>query len=179
VVTLGVWLGVPSGSQRPVISFGDTNAGFKLEFNQDASSAEPVAGWDVQRSLTFPYAWEAKGYAMAEDVVTQNVTVKIYFPPTNQMEFFRWRKIVPEPTPTNGVWTGKVLLAWEHVGGTDIIGYNVYYGTKSRTYSGFKPTTGTTTTLTNLAQGVTYYFAVTSKNAAGLESAYSSEVQYP
>jgi fibronectin type 3 domain-containing protein len=59
------------------------------------------------------------------------------------------------------------------------MGYRVYYGTSSRSYqqalgSGVFAG-GKEAVLMNLAQGATYYFAVTAIDAAGQESGYSAE----
>lgn len=63
---------------------------------------------------------------------------------------------------------------------TNLAGYNVYYGTSPRSQSGGYPNKinagdVTSYTVQGLAPG-TYYFAVTAYNAAGVESAYSTEV---
>ncbi len=101
-----------------------------------------------------------------------------------------------------------VTLAWDANCDTSVIGYNMYYGGPSgniRTninsayvdgcgtnrpaatnlyygnYTNFVPVIGrtnTTTTVTNLIPGHQYYFAVTSRNAVGLESDFSNEVGY-
>jgi hypothetical protein len=72
---------------------------------------------------------------------------------------------------------GQIKLAWDRPE-TDasVIGYKVYYGTASRTYTvRIKVGNVTTYTVQRLAQGVTYYFAVTAYNRFG-ESSYSNEV---
>ena len=74
--------------------------------------------------------------------------------------------------------SNSVQLGWDASPDTSVTGYNLYYGTSSRTYAGYKPVSTTSTSLTNLTPGTTYYFAVTAKNGAGLESSYSSEVTY-
>lgn len=71
-------------------------------------------------------------------------------------------------------------LTWDAVADSDLAGYRVYYGTTSGVYdqprgSGFS-TTSPTYVVTKLKPGTTYYFAVTSYDAAGNESAFSSEV---
>ena len=73
----------------------------------------------------------------------------------------------------------SVILAWKASDDTNVISYNAYYGTASRVYSQVVPTgKATAVTISGLAAGVTYYFAVTAVNAAGLESLPSSEVSY-
>jgi len=74
------------------------------------------------------------------------------------------------------VMAGDVTLQWDPNPETDVVGYKVYYGTSSRTYSSPVPLgLQTTYTVAGLASG-TYYFAVTAFNASGLESAFSNEV---
>lgn len=74
-------------------------------------------------------------------------------------------------------WAQSVTLEWDANTETDLAGYKVYFGTASRTY-GTPITLGkvTTYTVTGLTPGVTYYFAVTAYNTAGLESGFSNEV---
>jgi len=76
-------------------------------------------------------------------------------------------------------------LSWtaptENVDGTaltDLAGYTVHWGTGSRSYSQTAELNGANSTqyqVNDLASG-TWYFAVTARNAAGAESAYSGEV---
>jgi fibronectin type 3 domain-containing protein len=60
-----------------------------------------------------------------------------------------------------------------------VSGYRVYYGTASRSYGqalgGGIFTKTPSYTVSNLASGATYYFAVTAVDAAGVESEYSTE----
>ncbi|MEW6053688.1 MAG: fibronectin type III domain-containing protein [Nitrospirota bacterium] len=60
---------------------------------------------------------------------------------------------------------------------TNLAGYRVHYGTASRSYAQ-KIDAGnvTTHTVTNLAEGTTYYFAVTAYNVSGQESKLSNEI---
>jgi hypothetical protein len=76
--------------------------------------------------------------------------------------------------------SASVNLAWDPSVATDLAGYFVYCGTTSGVYTVTlsTPTTVTTSTVPNLVAGQTYYFAVTSSNIAGLQSAYSSELSY-
>lgn len=60
-------------------------------------------------------------------------------------------------------------------------GYRVYYGTASNSYqqakgSGINAGSSTAYTVTALTVGKQYYFAVTSVDSSGNESAYSTEV---
>ncbi len=78
-----------------------------------------------------------------------------------------------------GVHAAQVTLAWDANTDSDLQAYKVYNGTASRTYS-FNTNVGksTTCTISELAAGTTYYFAVTALDTAGNESGYSSEVSY-
>lgn len=86
-------------------------------------------------------------------------------------------------------WAADAPLSWNspttNTDGTpltDLAGYKVYYGTTSSAYTQMvnvemtsTPTTPTYT-VTNLAAGSTYYFAVTAYDSSGNESRFSNEV---
>lgn len=73
----------------------------------------------------------------------------------------------------------NMALAWDPSPDSGVIGYNIHYGTATGSYSN-KIDVGnvTTTVISNLNCGVTYYFAATAFNAQGLESDYSNELQF-
>ncbi len=77
------------------------------------------------------------------------------------------------------VQAASVNLAWNKSVDPVVTGYNLYYGRVSGTYTN-KVSTGlaTSAVTSGLFVGVTYYFAATTHNAAGVESSYSSEVAY-
>jgi len=70
---------------------------------------------------------------------------------------------------------GPVTLVWDPNPETDVNGYRVYHGKASRVYDHVADVTDTTATIDPGEPGV-YYFAVTARNTAGLESDYSNEV---
>ena len=73
----------------------------------------------------------------------------------------------------------KVTLIWQASPGSDIAGYNLYYGLASGQYgTKITVTNGTSATISGLAEGVTYFFVVTAFNTAGLESPPSNELAY-
>lgn len=73
----------------------------------------------------------------------------------------------------------SVALAWDRNSAPGIIGYRLYAGTKSGVYTQtLELGTNTSTLLSNLADGTTYFFAVTDYNAAGVESMDSNEISY-
>lgn len=72
-------------------------------------------------------------------------------------------------------------LAWSSPGDARVVGYRVYYGTNSGTYSqafgqGVDAGSSEGITLTGLSAGTRYYFAVTAYDGAANESGYSAEV---
>jgi hypothetical protein len=73
----------------------------------------------------------------------------------------------------------SVSLGWSPSSDTNVVGYNVYYGTTSGQYTG-KVTVGNVSAVTvpNLTAGTTYYFAATDFDANGNESAFSSEATF-
>jgi hypothetical protein len=73
----------------------------------------------------------------------------------------------------------NVGLAWDPTLDPTIAGYRLYEGTSSGVYTQEIEVGNTTATLvSNLADGQTYFFAVTAYNAAGAESSPSNEVSY-
>jgi hypothetical protein len=73
----------------------------------------------------------------------------------------------------------SVDLAWDPNPETDIVGYNLCYGTSSGNYTTTLPNgTSNSASVSGLIEGKTYYFAVKAVNAAGYESAPSAEVVY-
>lgn len=73
----------------------------------------------------------------------------------------------------------SLTLAWNASPSPDIAGYQVYYGTASGNYTN-SLTVGnvTTATVSGLAAGVTYYFAVSATTAIGLASTLSNPASY-
>ena len=81
----------------------------------------------------------------------------------------------PAPAPAPA---GTAALTWTAPTGA-VTGYRVYFGTTSRSYSqafgSGNYVTTTSSTLSGLPSGYTYYFSVTAIDATGVESAYSNE----
>ena len=76
-------------------------------------------------------------------------------------------------------FAASVNLAWNPNAETDLIGYRLYWGTAPRRYDHFMDAGLVTQgTVPDLAERVTYYFAATARNSAGLESVPSAEVSY-
>lgn len=75
------------------------------------------------------------------------------------------------------VVAAELKLAWDPSESSGVTGYKVYYGTQSGNYSGSVDAGNqTSTTLTGLADGQTYYIATTAYDSAGAESDFSNEV---
>jgi hypothetical protein len=71
------------------------------------------------------------------------------------------------------------MLAWQPSTDTNVVGYNVYFGGASETYTNkFSAGDTMSAVVSNLMQGATYYFAVTAYDSTGLESPFSSETSY-
>lgn len=88
-----------------------------------------------------------------------------------------WLSILAFLFSTN-VFAGQVNLAWNASTSTSTVsGYKVYYGTASGNYaSNVNVGNATTSTVSNLTDGSTYYFAVKAYDNAGNESGFSNEV---
>jgi Fibronectin type III domain len=79
--------------------------------------------------------------------------------------------------PSEGVTTLTVM--WNKSTDTNVQGYKLYYGTTSQQYTNSIVAGNVTNALAaGITPGVTYYFAVTSYDAAGWESSYSPEISY-
>ncbi len=77
--------------------------------------------------------------------------------------------------PAANGFAGEATLSWLPNTEPDLAGYYIHYGTTSRNYSS-KTDIGKQTTYTISGLGLgTYYFAVTARDAAGNESAFSAE----
>jgi hypothetical protein len=74
----------------------------------------------------------------------------------------------------------NLTFQWDPSPEPDVVLYRLYLGTSSRAYTQNiqvgVPTTSATAP--NLSDGQHYYFAVTAVNSAGVESGYSSEIDY-
>lgn len=71
----------------------------------------------------------------------------------------------------------SVSLMWDQNGEADLAGYKVHVGTLSRTYAQSIDVGHVTTfTVSNLADGETYFFAVTAYDIMANESSFSNEV---
>ena len=71
-----------------------------------------------------------------------------------------------------------VTLRWDPAPGSNIAGYRLYYGTRSGVYTQHLDLGNTTTSLvSNLREGQTYFFAVSAYTTKG-ESVPSHEVSY-
>ncbi|MEK6598397.1 MAG: Ig-like domain-containing protein, partial [Gemmatimonadota bacterium] len=72
-----------------------------------------------------------------------------------------------------------MTLTWNPSADSNVTGYRIYYGVASRTYTNIVDVGGATSvTISNLVEGVTYYFAATAYNVLGMESDYSGEISY-
>ena len=73
----------------------------------------------------------------------------------------------------------SVTLTWNPSIATNVAGYKIYAGTTSHAYATTNVTgTATNTTISGLVEGKAYYFAATTYDSAGNESAFSSEASY-
>jgi hypothetical protein len=73
----------------------------------------------------------------------------------------------------------SVTLAWNASPSTDVANYDVYYGPASGNYTNsILVGNMTSSTISGLAAGVTYYFAVTTYDTNGQESTFSNEINY-
>jgi hypothetical protein len=109
-------------------------------------------------------------------------------------EFYFFREGMPNVTGVNLTTTindavqqgGKAGLVWQAVtvpSGEQLDKYSIYYGTRSGSYeqsisAAQLGTVSNPAIVSNLTNGVKYYFAVTAKYKSGAESIYSNEVNF-
>ncbi len=75
--------------------------------------------------------------------------------------------------------TSNVTLSWVANTEPDIAGYRLHYGTTAGSYDHhLEAGNATTAVLSDLADGTTYFIALTAYNAAGIESQPSNEISY-
>jgi len=73
----------------------------------------------------------------------------------------------------------SLSLAWDRSADPSVSGYRLYCGTHSRVYTQtIEIGNATTTLISNLVEGATYFFAVSAYRPASLESSLSNEVSY-
>jgi hypothetical protein len=73
----------------------------------------------------------------------------------------------------------NVIMSWDPSPDLTVASYNVYYGSASRSYTNvISAGPFTSTIISGLSVGTTYYFAVTAVDILGQESDYSNEVSY-
>lgn len=74
-------------------------------------------------------------------------------------------------------YAAQVTLSWDTVNEPDVAGYKLHYGEVAGIYTNSIDTGKTTSsTLFDLVEGKTYYFAATSYDSNGNQSGYSNEV---
>lgn len=73
-----------------------------------------------------------------------------------------------------------VTFEWDHSPDPTVVGYRLYWGRSPGVYDSSVMVAKTNAvTVANPAPGVTNFYTVTARNAAGIESLPSNEVQYP
>jgi hypothetical protein len=114
------------------------------------------------------------------DVVKRNVTKEALFTAVVRRAIVAGVIVsVLSGLPASAETAQNVTLIWDASTDPGIAGYRLYYGTASGNYSQHAEVgNATTTTVSNLTVGQTYYFVVTDYNTAGLESLPSNQVSY-
>jgi hypothetical protein len=81
--------------------------------------------------------------------------------------------------PVSAANAASVDLQWDPNSEPELAGYRVYWGTSSGNYSASKDVgKTTTTTITGVEEGKTYYFAATAYDGLNNESEYSNQVVF-
>ncbi len=73
----------------------------------------------------------------------------------------------------------SVTLAWDASTDPDVVGYNLYYGGATQTYTNVVAVGSVTNaTVSGLLPGAKYFFAATAIDSVGMESEFSNEISY-
>ena len=76
-------------------------------------------------------------------------------------------------------YTSRARLAWDASTDASVIGYRLYWGLASRSYTSVTNAGAATSfSIAGLTPGTNYFLAVTAYTANGLESPYSTEISY-
>jgi hypothetical protein len=79
-------------------------------------------------------------------------------------------------SPLTSLAAPSITLAWDPSPDPTVVGYKVYWGVTSRSYTNsLSAGSATTLTVSNLVIGTPYYFAATAYDTNGIESDYSAE----
>jgi hypothetical protein len=141
-----------------------------------SATAGPDAGY-TQRILTSP-----DGDIAEDRVVTKAGSYAASPPLTGSGSWVLQLLAFRSATSSTSPGPARATLAWDadpSTGNpnTNAAGYHLHIGRVSKTYTQtIDAGPSTTTTVSNLASGSRYYFAVTAYNAAGIDSPTSNEV---
>jgi hypothetical protein len=81
--------------------------------------------------------------------------------------------------PSCGLAVNSLTIGWDPSLDAQVIGYKVYYGTASGSYTNVVAVgNATIATVSNLVDGTTYFLAATAVDAMGLESVFSNEAVF-
>ncbi|WP_276356230.1 S-layer homology domain-containing protein [Cohnella caldifontis] len=135
----------------------------KLASRQTASSGGTGQTTAFLQSGTVLSGWDTSVWAFSEGSYPQLRWTLVPTPPAAPVDL------------TAVAGDGQVALSWSSVTGAAY--YDIYQGSATGSYgaSPIKTVTGTTYTVTGLANGTVYYFAVKAGNDGGASDAYSNE----
>jgi hypothetical protein len=156
-IIIGLLLVIGASAQTRLLSWSippDTN--YTVQVFTSTNIIAPINTWPLYLSIIKP---------------PTNVVV---IAATNAQGFFTGKVIAY----TNSVPWSSVTLAWDASLSGGVAGYNVYFGGNSHAYTNMV-TAGNALSvqITGLRVGI-YYFAATAYDSFGLESDFSSEVNW-
>ncbi|MGE5458478.1 MAG: aryl-sulfate sulfotransferase [Methanococcaceae archaeon] len=88
---------------------------------------------------------------------------------------FEWQSVSKVPYLVAESYSDKVTLIFNKFGDTNVEKYIIYAGISPHPVTPIDSTSATSINLTKLTNNQLYYFRVTARNAAGIESDYSNE----
>lgn len=134
---------------------------------------------------TYLLAWTPAATNAIYQVLTKANSVSNFVPKSTVTNVASWAFEAtnaankPEYFAAYTVWPCAVELQWVASVSFGVAGYDIYYGTKSGSYTNVTSIGNVTnTTLSGFTVGHTYYFAVSTIGQGGAQSALSKQVSY-
>jgi hypothetical protein len=151
-----------------------------LHVRADLESSPTVNGpWTVQTNITFASYTNPPGKMFFRSALSGSSTSSVFQVTAAKKDVLLYAR---NPAVTNfpPVPKAQVTLAWDSSPPSENVeGYRVYYGVSSRAYTNYLGLGNVNSaTVSNISHYVKYYYAVTARNLAGLESDYSEELSY-
>ena len=160
----------------PMPSLGNTLTSLDVRYDTNPIT---TLNWSSRQSIPWLTNPGIPGSIQMPTVTGLATNTLYYFAVKTQDSSGSWSTMSTLATVLTGDSTCSVGLSWVSSPDPSVVGYKIYYGTASGVYTTSVGVGNVTSyTLSGLAFGTVYYFAATSVNGSGQESAFSNEASY-